>query len=171
MTVRERSLFLVGFMGSGKSRIGEALARELGWPFVDNDSRVEAREGRTVEKIFEVMGEPYFRRVERESLRTLDLGQPTVVAVGGGGFGDFDMRRWMKREGCTLWLDVPLEVARRRLRSGRGRPVWPARDRLVQRVLYERRRALYALADARIVAAPGSPASVAKRTLETLALG
>jgi shikimate kinase len=165
MNVPERSLFLVGFMGSGKSRVGAALARELDWPFVDNDARVEAREGRKIAEIFEARGEPYFRRVEGESLRSLDLSCPTVIATGGGAFLNPGMRRWMKREGCTLWLDVPLEIARRRLGSGAGRPLWPARDRVEQRVLFERRRAAYALAEARIVAAPGSPTSIAKAIL------
>ena len=169
MNVVDRSLFLIGFMGCGKSRVGAALARELGWPFVDNDARIEQREGRTVQEIFEISGEAGFRRVEREALSSVDLRDPKVVATGGGAFIRFETRRWMKQQGCTIWLDVPLAVARQRVRGGRGRPLWISGDRFALRTLYEQRRAVYALADLRVTASPGSPSQLAQRVLDGLA--
>jgi shikimate kinase len=150
MTVVDRSLFLIGFMGCGKSKVGEALARELGRPFVDNDARIEQRDGRTIEAIFEASGEAGFRRVEWDALRSIDLRDPKIVATGGGAFSRFETRRWMKQQGCTVWLDVPLTVARKRVQGGRGRPLWISGDRLALRTLYEQRRAIYALADLRV---------------------
>src|SRR2546428_2697763 len=84
-----RTVFLVGFMGAGKSSVGRALSLQLGWPFEDLDERIQAREGRTIEQIFQQSGEAEFRRAEHAALRELiaDLGSsPRVVALGGGTF-------------------------------------------------------------------------------------
>ena len=167
--MREESpLFLVGFMGSGKSRVGEALARRLAREFVDTDALVTEREGRSIDEIFHESGEERFRLAEWDALRSLEGGPGLVVATGGGLFQGFEPRRWMLRRGPTVWLDVPLDVARARVGKGAGRPLWLPRDPLALRALYERRRAVYALAALRIVAVPGRPEAVAERVLDGL---
>lgn len=76
---------LVGYMGSGKSTIGQALARELGLPFVDMDSYIENRLEQPISEVFRTRGELYFRRTEHELLgELLDEGEPMVLALGGG---------------------------------------------------------------------------------------
>ena len=98
-------IFLVGFMGAGKTTVGQLLAQRLGWSFIDLDDRVRAREGLDIADIFRQSGESYFRKVESECLRELlgeTQGPPTatysgrslgmtpcagvVVALGGGAF-------------------------------------------------------------------------------------
>lgn len=145
------AIFLVGFMGCGKSTVGARLAPLLGRPFLDSDKEIEEREGRAIAAIFAESGEGYFRAIESALLRDC-LGRPLVVATGGGAFLRATTRRAMIREGCTVWLDASLDLCRRRIGAGEGRPRWPSADRLAQRALYEARRTCYALAQIRIVA-------------------
>ena len=81
-----RCVFLVGFMGAGKTMVAQQLATRLGWAAVDLDARIEAHEQRSVAEIFSKDGEAYFRHVEREALRSLGPQRDTVVATGGGTF-------------------------------------------------------------------------------------
>ncbi len=165
MRPADRPIFLVGFMASGKTEVGRLLARRLGVEFVDTDDRVERRERSPVERIFAERGERYFRRREWEVLRELAPGRGQVVATGGGAFLGAEARRWMKRNGVTVWLDVGLDEARSRVGDGRDRPLWPGEEGLPLRILYERRRAVYALAHLRVAAQPGDAREVAERVL------
>jgi len=143
-------VFLIGFMGSGKSTVGRALAARLGRRFVDTDRLIEDREGRSIDRIFEQSGEGYFRGVEHDVLNGLGDADGLVVATGGGLFLGAEQRRWIRRRGIAVWLDVPLEVLRRRLGEGAERPLWNPDDAVGLRALFAKRRATYALADLRI---------------------
>ena len=80
-----KPLFLVGYMGCGKSTLGRKLARRLGVPFADTDALVERREGASVADVFRYEGEAFFRRIEREVLEeTIGAGEAAVVSTGGG---------------------------------------------------------------------------------------
>src|SRR4051794_16672137 len=87
---RTPGIYLVGFMGSGKSTVGRALAEELGWRFVDLDQEIEQSQGMSVSEIFEQRGEPAFREIEtaalRQQVKAIECGRPHVVALGGGAF-------------------------------------------------------------------------------------
>jgi len=172
MHVDDRPIFLVGFMASGKSAVGRELAKALGWRLLDTDDLVEQREQRSAERIFSESGQAFFRRAESEVLRSLDDLRRAVVATGGGLFLGYESRRWMIDHGRTVWLDVPLEAARRRVEGGRsgrrGRPLWEGNDALALRALYESRRAAYALAEVRIDAAEGQTTDVAVRIRQVL---
>ena len=164
-----RSIFLVGFMGAGKSSAGAALARELGLAFEDTDELVESAEGRSIERIFAESGETYFRGAEWDALSRLDTAPGLVVACGGGLFSAQATRRWLAARGRTVWLDVPLAIVRARLaRDHARRPPWRADDPVGQRALFERRRATYALAAVRVDGAVGSPDEVARRIRDRL---
>ncbi len=98
-------IFLVGYMGCGKSTLGRRLARRLGVPFVDTDSRVEEREGASVSDLFRYEGEQRFREIEREVLDASIAEYPSAVISTGGGlpvWGD-NMAR-MNAAGCTVYL-------------------------------------------------------------------
>src|SRR5262245_48339114 len=135
-------VFLVGFMGSGKSAVGRALAELAGLSFVDTDQAVERAEGMTIEEIFRERGEGAFRAAEWKALQSLADTGPAVVATGGGLFLGVENRRLVRRLGRSIWLDVPLEVAAARVGPSSGRPLW-SQDRLTLRALFERRRAAY----------------------------
>lgn len=143
-------VFLVGFMGVGKSTVGRALAALLGWEFEDTDALVESAEGRAVEAIFRASGEGRFREAEWDALRSLGGRKQLVVATGGGLFLGVAQRAFVRSHGVSCWLDAPLAVAAARIGAGASRPVWTVDDELTRRVFFERRRAAYALADFRI---------------------
>ena len=148
-------VFLVGFMGAGKSTAGRALAARWGWAFEDTDALVERREGRAVETIFRDSGEGRFREAEWEVLRSLEGRARVVVATGGGLFLGVAQRAFVRAHGVSCWLDAPLAVVAARVGAGASRPLWPADDALSRRAFFERRRAAYALADLRVDASRG----------------
>ena len=82
--MKEQHIFLIGFMGSGKSTVGELLAERLNLPFIDSDKEIEKIEGRNINDIFSTEGEAAFRLMEMNFLHQLKSTKPAVVAVGGG---------------------------------------------------------------------------------------
>jgi shikimate kinase len=150
--VRTPGIYLVGFMGSGKTTIGTLLADRLGWDFIDLDAEIEAGQKMRISDIFDRYGEEYFRHIESEAirlhLRMVRSGRPVVVALGGGAFARAENREMLEENGVTLWLDCPLELARTRVAGCTDRPL--ARDPAQFERLYETRRGFYASADYRI---------------------
>lgn len=149
---RTPGLYLVGFMASGKSTIGRALAEHIGWPFVDIDTEIEARAGQSISEIFSQAGESAFRDLETAVLKShishVEVGQPRVIALGGGAF--IQERNWQMivNNGITVWLDCPLEIVRRRLGDDNTRPLAANRNGLGK--LFDDRRPLYTRADYRV---------------------
>jgi shikimate kinase len=146
--VRVDKLYLVGFMGAGKTTVAAALGRRIGWRTADIDARIEARERRSVSAIFVQDGEGYFRRAEREVLRELLPERNVVVATGGGTFADPDNRAAMLRDGAVAWLDLPLSRVIERIPPDGRRPL--AADLIQMEELYMRRGVAYADAHVRI---------------------
>jgi len=131
---RTPGLYLVGFMASGKTTVGRALAVRIGWPFVDIDTEIETRERRPIAQIFSTEGEPRFRQVETEVLRSqvsrIKAGCPSVIALGGGAFVQPANRELIENNGITVWLDCPIETVRRRLGGDSTRPLAANRNGL-----------------------------------------
>jgi shikimate kinase len=159
-------IFLVGFMGSGKSSVGRELAARLGLRFIDLDDEIVARENRPIREVFRTHGEEYFRRVETEELRRVCGEGLAVVALGGGAFCIGENRELVRGAGTSVWLDVPFEEIYARCAGDSGRPLFGTREELLS--LLERRRPLYALADIRVVAEGSEPAGVALMVLSLL---
>lgn len=156
-------LYLVGFMGAGKSTTAAALGRRIGWRAEDIDSRIESREHRSVATIFSNDGEPYFRTVERQVLRELLPERNVVVAAGGGTFIEPENRALMLADGAVAWLDIPLSCVIERIPRDGRRPL--AADLAQLEQLYQRRRVAYGEAHVRIDASRPA-AEVVERLLE-----
>jgi shikimate kinase len=155
-------IFLVGFMGCGKSTVGSALADELGWSFYDLDQEIEKAAGASIAEIFEQRGESEFRTLETEILKkrvyNVRTGRPQVIALGGGTFASEENFALASNHGVTIWLDAPIEVIQPRIAAETHRPL--ARDPRRFQELFEIRREFYARADYRIEIAEQSPAAI-----------
>lgn len=149
-----RAIFLVGFMGAGKTTVGRVLGESLGWRFEDLDDRIQAREGRSIAEIFAQSGEAEFRRGElaalRELLEEVRYGPPTVAALGGGAFAQPEVIGLLEQSGSvTVFLDAPPEELWRRCTSDRvDRPLLRQRSEFEQ--LYQKRRPYYLRAHLRV---------------------
>lgn len=161
--MRVDKLYLVGFMGAGKSSVSRALSRRIGWKAIDIDERIEAAEGLRVSEIFAQRGEPYFRDLERRALNDLLSQREVIVATGGGTFADPANRAAMLADGAVAWLDVPLARVIDRVPQDGRRPL--AADRQQMEQLFERRQLAYSQAHIRIDASRPLP-EVVERLLE-----
>ncbi len=145
-------IYLIGFMASGKTTIGKALAERLGWNFADIDDDIEAREGRSIPEIFDRLGETAFRGMEREAIalrvRAVARGRPTVIAVGGGAAAQPGNLELLEDHGVTIWLSCPYDVVARRVGENSHRPL--ARDMNRFEELYRSRQTAYQRAGFRI---------------------
>jgi shikimate kinase len=144
---------LVGFMGAGKTTVGRALADRLNWRFEDLDDSIQAREGRSIEQIFQQQGEEAFRELERLAVReilTQAPSGPRVLALGGGAFPQEPVRELLREaEIPAVFLDAPDdELFRRSEQPDVVRPL--RRDREQFRELCQRRRGAYLKANLRI---------------------
>jgi len=161
--VRADKLYLVGFMGAGKTTVASALGRRLGWRSEDVDERIEARERRSVAAIFVDEGEGYFRQAERKVLSDLLPLRNVIVATGGGTFSDPGNRATILNDGAVAWLDLPLSRVIERIPPDGRRPL--AADLVQMEELYLRRRQAYSEAHVRIDAAK-SVDEIVERLLE-----
>jgi shikimate kinase len=148
-----RSIFLVGYMGAGKTTVGRALSRRLGLKFEDLDDRIQQREGKTIEQIFRESGEAEFRKTETAALREVlaELGSSIgVVALGGGAFVQPENSALLEAAAVhSVFLDAPVDELLRRCESeSKERPL--RRDTKQFRELYEKRQLAYMKAAVRI---------------------
>jgi shikimate kinase len=117
-------IYIIGFMGSGKSTAGRKLAASMGWPFIDLDRKIEEVALKTIPRIFSEDGEEHFRKIESEVLRKLDNTKKTVVSTGGGTPCHGDNMDFMLQTGVTVYLKMtPGQLAKRLLDSSGERPL------------------------------------------------
>ena len=141
-------------MGTGKSTTGRLLARQVGWPHVDLDKRIEESTGLEIPEIFAQMGEPEFRRIEREQLvrlvgETSESQQPRIVSLGGGTTVQPPNLTLLRDNGAVLvWLQCPVEVLLPRCVRMTNRPLF--RDEASFRELHRQRLPFYELSDYRV---------------------
>ena len=131
-------------MGSGKTTIGQLLAKRLSLPFFDSDHELEERTGVSVATIFEIEGEPAFRTREAHIIDELTQRQPIVLGTGGGAILNAETRAAMRARGTVVYLHSTPETAYERVRRNRDRPLLMVTDPLARlRQLYDLRHPLY----------------------------
>jgi len=155
-----RNIVLGGFMGTGKTTVGELIAAKLYWPFVDADAEIVSRFGKTIPEIFEQQGEGAFRRFETVIAQSLAARTRTVIATGGGMLVDPANLAMLESTGFVVCLNATPEAIEARLGDGEGRPlVWGWRD------LLEDRRAAYAQIPHQIETTGREPDEVAEEII------
>lgn len=157
-------VYLVGFMGVGKTTVGRLLAAGWGWELVDIDAQIERAAGCPVAEIFAQQGEAAFRRLEADRLHATGALPDVVVATGGGIYASPEHREWIARHGVAVWLNLPFDdiVARMSSRGRARRPLLGDLERA--RALYRDRMPAYREADLEVVVGPRDrAAAVAER--------
>ena len=152
-------VYLVGFMGAGKTSVGRALAAQLGWSFVDLDAEIERTQKMPVRDIFAKSGEARFRQLEREHLKRLSERPRAVIALGGGATIDPENRLIIDSTGRSVWLNVPFDTAARRVSMDGSRPLF--KDLQHAERLYETRLPIYKLARIHVLADNRPPGEIA----------
>jgi shikimate kinase len=165
---RTPGLYLVGFMCSGKTTVGRALADELGWCFFDLDQEIEREQRVAVTEIFRERGETEFREIESDVLRRrvayIESGNPCVLALGGGAFAQSKNWDIIENNGVTVWLQCSLDVVAKRLGTlDETRPLSADRQRMQQ--LYAERQNFYARADFSVDGSCDTPEEVLRQIL------
>jgi shikimate kinase len=168
---RPAQIYLVGFMGCGKSTVGPLLARALGRPFIDLDKVIQGSTGRTIPEIFSEAGEAGFREIETRCLEQVAGGPPAVVALGGGAYQDAVNRSITAATGTTIWLQVSLATVKARVLGDPARPLAGDPRRLER--LFQARLDAYRQADLQVCAEGRTPEEVVEelKALLTSRLG
>ena len=159
-------MYLVGFMGAGKTTVGRRLAKKLGWKFIDLDEEIERREGRLIADIFKQEGESHFRGLERSCLKDLSSARKTVIALGGGAFIDPSSQQLAESSGLTVWLKVSFAKIADRVKIDGSRPNFMDREKAER--LYQTREAHYARAKLHLSTDEASPDSIADQIIGVL---
>jgi thiamine-phosphate diphosphorylase len=159
-------IYLVGFMGSGKTAIGRRLAERLDVPFVDLDAEIERTSGLTVRALFEASGEAAFRQRESLFLEATESLPRAVVATGGGCYVREGNRRAIARLGTAVYLDLPLPVLLGRLGGKTDRPLFAGPEQAAR--LYAEREPFYRMGSVPVALAAASVEEAADRVLDAL---
>lgn len=147
-----KNIYLIGFMGAGKSTVAKELVKCLDARLVEMDQRIEEEQGMAITEIFEKHGEPYFRDLETELLRTLAQEEKLVISCGGGSVLRDENAAIMKERGCIVLLSATPETIYERVKNSTNRPILNGNMNVEYiRGLMEKRRGRYeSVADVRI---------------------
>ena len=124
----KNTIYLTGFMGSGKSTIGPILANTLGWDFFDLDKLIENKAGQKIREIFEQEGESHFRKIETETLREISESKNVIISLGGGTIANKENLEILKKTGKIIYLKVSLDTVYHRLKYKKDRPALTKSD-------------------------------------------
>lgn len=165
----QKNIVLVGFMGAGKSAVGQALAARLQRELVDLDEVIIERQGRPITRIFEESGEAYFRRLEKSLVKEISQRESLIIACGGGVVLDNDNVDNLKRKGKVIYLRASPEVILKRTKNYPHRPLLNVADQQKKIAeLLSLREPFYALADFTVDTSDKTIAQVVEEILKLL---
>jgi len=161
----KKHIYLSGFMGVGKTRIGKELAKSLGVDFIDTDAEIVRLQNSSIGEIFRMVGEEYFREQESKLLVQLTAQTPAVVSLGGG-ITLREANREILKTGHWFFLHRPLDVIEKQLRFSDKRPLLHKDN---WRELYAQREPIYTLATHTLYCEKDSPDTVCEKIRKLLA--
>ena len=166
--MKPEKIYLVGFMGVGKTTTGVLLARRLGWSFVDLDDEIRKLEKMSIRELFRIKGETYFRRLEGRVLRDLSKKTGQVIATGGGTFTVEGNIRHILQTGVAIRLRCSLEQVLSRSRESSERPLLDDTESL--QALMDRREPFYRRAPIQMETGNASPEETVEKILMALSI-
>lgn len=164
-----KNIILCGFMGCGKTTVGENLKKKAGMNLIDTDAYIEETQGMSISEIFEKYGENYFRDLEHKACKELSSKSGIIISTGGGALTFQRNVDVLKENGTIVLIDVPLEVLKERLKNDTTRPLLqrPDKDKAMKE-LYDKRMPLYKNACDITINGDNSPLKVATDILNTV---
>ncbi len=167
----KRNIILTGFMGTGKTTVGQILAKSLGYEFLDTDAFIEKEEGRSISDIFRDDGEEYFRQLETKLVLRIRNLEGVVVATGGGMILKPDHRKWFREKGIIVCLDAQLNTLLKNLADSTQRPLLDQEEEREWKIrrLYHERKKEYKDADWIFMIDDKTPQQIAREIVNALA--
>ncbi|MCZ6670201.1 MAG: shikimate kinase [Acidobacteria bacterium] len=166
--MKPERIYLVGFMGVGKTTTGALLARRLGWSFVDLDDEIRKQEKMSIRELFRIKGETYFRRLEGQVLRDISRKASLVIATGGGTFAIEENILYMQRTGVAIRLRCSLKQVLSRCRESQERPLLDDTESI--QALMDRREPFYRRAPVQMETDDVSPGETVEKILIALSV-
>ncbi len=139
----KKKIVLIGMMGSGKSTIGALLSKKMNMKFIDVDSKIETIEKQTISQIFKLKGEKYFRGIEVETILSMlnSKEKELVLSLGGGSFLDEKVRKNVKNNSLSFWLNWKPSTIIKRIRKSSKRPlIQGLNDQEIEKMMLERNK-------------------------------
>ena len=159
-----KNIVLIGFMGTGKTSTGKALAVKLGYAFLDIDQKIEEEYGMSIPRMFSLRGEKFFRECEKNMVKKVAARRKVVIATGGGTVKNAENMAVLRENGFVVCLSANVETVLERTRKKGVRPVLDGKDegdrRKAVESLMEERKALYEKADYTVDTSELSPLQV-----------
>ncbi len=164
-----KNIVLTGFMGTGKTEVGRALSRILGWRLIDVDDEIVKAHNMSINEIFSTLGEPAFRDMETEMLRKVSQNKNVIISTGGGAVLKQENMDILREKGMIICLDAMPETILKRTSRNCERPLLKVEDPLRKiKELLEFRRPFYEKADATINTEGKPPVRIAEEILEKI---
>ena len=162
-------LFLIGFMGTGKTAVSEALSKQTGIPVMDTDEEIRLQDGMEITEIFAQKGESYFRDLETQLLKDLQDKEPRIISCGGGMPLRPQNAALMRQSGTIFWLTASPETVYERLKNDHTRPLLAGRNNPegIAQLMEKRREAYEAASDVRVRTDGRTPGEIAAEIAET----
>tara|TARA_B100000035_G_scaffold223347_1_gene191895 strand:+ start:69 stop:590 length:522 start_codon:yes stop_codon:yes gene_type:complete len=146
----KKNIVLVGMMASGKTTIGFKLAKKLNYEFIDIDSEIEKSENEKITGIFSRKGEEYFRKIEEKNTLFFLKKNRCVISVGGGAFLNHKIRKIIKKNSVSFWLNWKIKTILIRISKNNRRPLAQKLDNNALSSLYKKRVKFYKMSDFKV---------------------
>lgn len=163
----DMTIFLCGFMGCGKTTVGELLAKKLGLPLIDTDAYIVQQEGKSISEIFAQDGEPYFREKEAAAIRALCQKQ-AVISCGGGAMLNPENAAFARKNGIVVLLDESFACCYNRIKNDKNRPIVQRSTKEELQALFEQRASIYRAHASCVIPGGGTPKEMAQRIVQAI---